>query len=90
MDVSLGHEVGYSIRFENRVRDTTKIIFYTDGKLLKEFIKDPLLKNFSAIIIDEAHERTIESDILLVLLKELVKQRDDLRLIISSATLNAE
>ena len=69
MQVKLGNEVGYSIRFENKTNDLTKIKFFTDGKLLKEFMNDPELKEYSAIIIDEAHERTTDTDILLVLLK---------------------
>lgn len=90
MNVKLGNEVGYSIRFENRMNESSIIKFFTDGKLLMELIKDPELKEYSAVIIDEAHERTIDTDILMVLLKQLSSHRPDLRLIISSATLNAQ
>lgn len=69
MNVKLGNEVGYSIRFENKMNENTIISFFTDGKLLKELVKDPEMKNYSAVIIDEAHERTIDSDLLMALLK---------------------
>ena len=89
LDCLLGHEVGYNIRFENCTRENTIIKFLTDGMLLKEFLDDPELNDYSVIIIDEAHERTISSDILLSLLKDLTKLRKDLRLIVASATLDA-
>lgn len=69
MNVNLGQEVGYSIRFENRVSENTLITFFTDGKLLQELNWDPELNKYSSVIIDEAHERTIDSDLLMTLLK---------------------
>lgn len=89
MGVKLGGEVGYSIRFENNVSDKTILEYMTDGMLLRHFMTDPLLNDFSAIMIDEAHERSVNTDILLALLKDLARERPDLKLLISSATMNA-
>lgn len=86
----LGEEVGYSIRFEDLTSDKTQIKFLTDGLLLREALADPLLSRYSVIMVDEAHERSISTDILLGVLKKIRKRRDDLRIIISSATLQAE
>lgn len=90
MNVKLGKEVGYSIRFENKYSKDTIIKYMTDGMLLREFLNDPLLKSYSCIMIDEAHERTLHTDILFGLLKDISKFRPDLRILICSATLNAE
>ncbi|KAL7552513.1 hypothetical protein ACHAWF_015762 [Thalassiosira exigua] len=90
MDVRVGHEVGYSIRFENCTSRKTVIQYMTDGMLLREFLTEPDLKSYSCLIIDEAHERTLHTDILFGLVKDVVRFRDDLKLIISSATLDAE
>eukprot|EP00835_Amoeboradix_gromovi_P004977 NODE_428_length_8761_cov_0.779612.p1 type:complete len:889 gc:universal NODE_428_length_8761_cov_0.779612:2519-5185(+) len=90
MDVALGKEVGYTIRFEDRTSFSTKIKFLTDGVILKNIQDDPTLSQFSVIIIDEAHERTTNTDILLGLLKEILTIRKDLKIIISSATLDAD
>jgi len=90
MDVRVGHEVGYSIRFENCTSKHTVIQYMTDGMLLREFLTEPDLASYSVLIIDEAHERTLHTDILFGLVKDIVRFRDDLRLIISSATLDAE
>ena len=90
MDVVLGNEVGYSIRFEHEYNDKTKIKYMTDGMLLREAMMDPMLMNYSVIILDEAHERTIATDILMGLLKELlIKRKDNLKLIVMSATLDS-
>ncbi|KAG2735963.1 hypothetical protein G9P44_000053 [Scheffersomyces stipitis] len=89
MDVKLGEEVGYTIRFENKSSKNTVIKYLTDGMLLREFLNDSSLSNYGAIMIDEAHERTISTEILLSLLKDVVKSRPDFRLIIASATINA-
>eukprot|EP01054_Gregarina_sp_Poly1_P004030 Gregarina_sp_Poly_1__4029@NODE_221_length_11248_cov_177_758072_g195_i0_p1_GENE_NODE_221_length_11248_cov_177_758072_g195_i0NODE_221_length_11248_cov_177_758072_g195_i0_p1_ORF_typecomplete_len860_score136_82Flavi_DEAD/PF07652_14/1_2e27HA2/PF04408_23/1_4e26OB_NTP_bind/PF07717_16/5_7e19DEAD/PF00270_29/1_3e14DEAD/PF00270_29/4_1e03Helicase_C/PF00271_31/7_5e13AAA_19/PF13245_6/2_1e03AAA_19/PF13245_6/1_8e08AAA_22/PF13401_6/2e07AAA_22/PF13401_6/5_1e03ResIII/PF04851_15/1_2e05Herpes_ori_bp/PF02399_15/7_3e0 len=87
----LGREVGYTIRFENECTDQTKILYMTDGMLLQHFLSDPELSTFSVIMIDEAHERTLHTDILFGLVKDLARHRaKDLRLLISSATLEAE
>jgi len=85
----LGKEIGYKIRFENvTTPNVTKLTYMTDGVLLREIIDDPLLTNYNIIIIDEAHERSIETDILLGLMKKACKQRSDLKLLVMSATLN--
>lgn len=91
MEVKLGQEVGYSIRFENCTSAQKTVIQYmTDGMLLREFLTAPDLKDYSCLIIDEAHERTLHTDILFGLVKDIARHRKDLKLIISSATLNAE
>ena len=90
MGVKLGHEVGYSIRFEDNTSDSTVLKYMTDGMLLREFLQDPTLSNYSVMIIDEAHERTLHTDILFGLVKDLVNARDDFRVIIASATIDAE
>lgn len=90
MDCKLGEEVGYSIRFEDLTSAKTRIKFLTDGLLLREALADPLLSRYSIIMVDEAHERSLSTDILLGILKKIKKRRSDLRIIISSATLQAE
>lgn len=89
MDVNLGEEVGYSIRFEDRTSPKTILKYMTDGMLLREAMHDHDLKRYSTIILDEAHERTLATDILMGLLKEVVKRRPDLKLVVMSATLDA-
>ena len=90
MRTQLGQEVGFSIRFEDVTSAATRIKFLTDGLLLREALVDPLLSRYSVIMVDEAHERSLSSDVLLGLLKKIRKKRSDLRLVISSATLQAE
>ncbi|KAH7116146.1 P-loop containing nucleoside triphosphate hydrolase protein [Dendryphion nanum] len=90
MNCQLGQEVGYSIRFEDVTSAKTRIKFLTDGLLLREMLVDPLLKRYSVIMVDEAHERSLSSDILLSLLKKILRKRSDLRVVVSSATLEAE
>ncbi|KAM5343065.1 hypothetical protein ACJ41O_014031 [Fusarium nematophilum] len=85
----VGKDVGYSIRFEDVTSASTKIKFLTDGLLIREALVDPLLTRYSVIMVDEAHERSISTDILLGLLKKIRRKRPDLRIIISSATLQA-
>ncbi|CAI6243729.1 unnamed protein product [Periconia digitata] len=89
MDVELGGQVGYSIRFEDKTSQDTILKYMTDGMLLREAMNDHNLSRYSTIILDEAHERTLATDILMGLLKEVVGRRPDLKLIIMSATLDA-
>jgi pre-mRNA-splicing factor ATP-dependent RNA helicase DHX15/PRP43 len=90
MDVKLGEEVGYSIRFEDMTSSKTILKYMTDGMLLREAMNDHDLKRYSTIILDEAHERTLATDVLMGLLKEVVVRRPDLKLVIMSATLDAQ
>jgi pre-mRNA-splicing factor ATP-dependent RNA helicase DHX15/PRP43 len=88
--VLLGKQVGYSIRFEDMTDPGTTFLKYmTDGLLFREVMNDPDLERYSAIILDEAHERTIATDNLMALLKSIVKRRKDLKIIVMSATLDA-
>uniref|UniRef100_M4B262 RNA helicase n=1 Tax=Hyaloperonospora arabidopsidis (strain Emoy2) TaxID=559515 RepID=M4B262_HYAAE len=89
MNVKLGNEVGYSIRFEDCTSDKTVIKYMTDGMLLREFLTEPDLKSYSVMIIDEAHERTLSTDILFGLIKDIARFRDDIKIIVASATLDA-
>lgn len=88
--VKVGHEVGYCVRFEDCTSDKTVLKYMTDGMLLREFMTEPDLAGYSALMIDEAHERTVHSDILLALVKDLARERPELKLLISSATMNAQ
>ncbi|KAJ7163316.1 pre-mRNA splicing factor [Mycena filopes] len=90
MGTKVGYEVGYSIRFEDCTSDKTVLKYMTDGMLLREFLAEPDLAGYSALIIDEAHERTLSTDILFALVKDIARFRPELRLLISSATLDAE
>ncbi|XP_061358883.1 pre-mRNA-splicing factor ATP-dependent RNA helicase DEAH1-like isoform X2 [Gastrolobium bilobum] len=88
--VKLGHEVGYSIRFEDCTSEKTILKYMTDGMLLREFLGEPDLASYSVVMVDEAHERTLSTDILFGLVKDISRFRPDLKLLISSATLDAE
>lgn len=90
MDVKLGEEVGYSIRFEDMTSNKTILKYMTDGMLLREAMNDHELTRYSTILLDEAHERTLATDVLMALLKELVQKRSDLKLVVMSATLDAQ
>ena len=81
MDVLLGYEVGFSIRFECCSSEKTILKFVTDGMLLREAMSDPLLRAYTCVILDEAHERTLATDILMGLLKDIGRQREDLKII---------
>uniref|UniRef100_A0A8C8K0H4 ATP-dependent RNA helicase DHX15 n=1 Tax=Oncorhynchus tshawytscha TaxID=74940 RepID=A0A8C8K0H4_ONCTS len=95
MDVKLGQEVGYSIRFEDcsslncSTKMSTLKTYPLYGMLLREAMNDPLLERYGVVILDEAHERTLATDILMGVLKEVVRQRSDLKVIVMSATLDA-
>eukprot|EP00403_Amphidinium_massartii_P006124 CAMPEP_0178378190 /NCGR_PEP_ID=MMETSP0689_2-20121128/4302_1 /TAXON_ID=160604 /ORGANISM="Amphidinium massartii, Strain CS-259" /LENGTH=1033 /DNA_ID=CAMNT_0019998259 /DNA_START=10 /DNA_END=3111 /DNA_ORIENTATION=+ len=86
----VGHEVGYNIRFEDCTSDKTIIEYMTDGMLLRSFLNEPDMASYAVMIIDEAHERTLHTDVLFGLVKDCARFREDLKLIISSATLDAE
>jgi ATP-dependent helicase HrpA len=90
LDVELGREVGYQIRFNNRTSKDTYVKFMTDGILLAEIAGDPLLRAYDTIILDEAHERSLNIDFLLGYVKRLLPKRPDLRVVVSSATLETE
>lgn len=89
LDVELGEEVGYCIRFEDMTGPKTVLKYMTDGMLLREAMTDPLLERYAGVILDEAHERTLATDILFGLIKEVAVQRPDLKLVVMSATLDA-
>ncbi|KAH7108277.1 P-loop containing nucleoside triphosphate hydrolase protein, partial [Auriculariales sp. MPI-PUGE-AT-0066] len=90
MEVKLGDLVGYAIRFEDVTSEATRIKYMTDGILLKESLNEGDLDRYSVIILDEAHERSLNTDVLMGLLKKIVSRRRDLKLIVTSATMNAE
>ncbi|KAG9013115.1 DEAH-box ATP-dependent RNA helicase prp43 [Tulasnella sp. 427] len=90
MDVELGKQVGYTIRFEDMTESGVTFLKYmTDGMLLREAMNDPMLSRYSTVILDEAHERTLATDILMGLLKDIARNRSDLKIIVMSATLDA-
>ena len=87
----LGDQVGYSVRFDNTTTTRTRLKYLTDGMLLRELMMNSDLREYSVIIIDEAHERTVLTDLILGFLKSLMQgPRQDLRIIVMSATLQAE
>ncbi|KAK7359399.1 hypothetical protein VNO77_01357 [Canavalia gladiata] len=91
LGVPLGEEVGYAIRFEDRTSHNTRIKYLTDGVLLRESLANPELNEYSVIILDEAHERSLNTDILVGLMKRLVRVRSsNLKVLITSATLDGE
>ncbi|KAK1942377.1 putative pre-mRNA-splicing factor ATP-dependent RNA helicase mog-5 [Phytophthora citrophthora] len=92
MHTSVGGDglVGYSIRFESRCSAQTKLKFLTDGVLVRECLSDPLLEKYSVVMLDEAHERSIHTDLLFGLLKQVMSRRPEFRVLITSATLDAD
>lgn len=90
MEVKLGGLVGYAIRFEDCTSRETAIKYMTDGVLLRESLVEADLDKYSCIIMDEAHERALNTDVLMGLIKKILARRRDLKLIVTSATMNAE
>lgn len=90
MDVALGQEVGYTIRFEDKTSEKTQLKYMTDGMLLREAMSDPDLTRYGIVILDEAHERTLSTDILFGLIKEILVRRKDLKIVVMSATMDAD
>lgn len=86
----LGDDIGYCIRFDDCTSSRTRLKYMTDGVLLREATIDPRLGHYDAIIVDEAHERTLETDVLFGLLKETHRLRPELKILVMSATLNVE
>lgn len=89
MGVRLGQEVGYTVRFDDNSSPSTQIKYMTDGMLQREVLQDPDMSRYSCIMLDEAHERTVATDILFALLKKAASRRPDLKVIVTSATLDA-
>ncbi|KAG9144614.1 hypothetical protein Leryth_010816 [Lithospermum erythrorhizon] len=90
METELGDKVGYAIRFEDVTGPGTVIKYMTDGVLLRETLKDSDLEKYRIVVMDEAHERSLNTDVLFGILKKVVARRRDFKLIVTSATLNAE
>ena len=90
LDVKLGDEVGYQYRGGSKNSDKTQLLYATDGTIVARLLTDPLLKEFDMVIVDEAHERKVQIDFLLYLLRNVIKERKDFKIIIMSATINAE
>lgn len=90
----VGQEVGYKFRFDNQTSDATRLVYITDGMLLKEYASDNLLKKYSCILLDEVHERSISNDILMWCLRRVQIERNEtrrkLKLVLMSATMELE
>jgi HrpA-like RNA helicase len=90
LDVQLGQHVGYQYKGDSKKSDTTKLLYATDGTIVARLLNDPLLSDFNVVIIDEAHERKVQIDFLLYLLRNTMTVRKDFKVIIMSATINEE
>lgn len=90
MGSPLGQAVGYAVRFDDRTSERTVIKYMTDGVLLREAMADPLLSRYAVVVLDEAHERSLQTDILFGLIRRAQRQRPDLRVVVMSATLEVE
>ena len=84
----VGHSVGFRVRFADQVSEATRLVLMTDGLLLADISRDPLLRRYDTVIIDEAHERTLNVDLLMGVIKRILPRRPDLKLIVTSATLD--
>lgn len=90
LKTKVGGLVGYSIRFEDKTDKSTRVKYMTDGMLLRELLTDDLLSKYSVIILDEVHERTLRTDVLFGSVKRILDKRSDLKVVIMSATMNAQ
>ncbi|ETB61821.1 hypothetical protein YYC_01633 [Plasmodium yoelii 17X] len=90
MNVKVGKEVGYVIRFQNKTSENTKVIYMTDGMFLRLLLYNPTLDGISVLIVDEAHERALHTDVILPIIKDICNFKENIRIVISSATLDAE
>ena len=90
LDTSIGAAVGYSVRFDDRVGDDTLVRVMTDGILLAEIQRDRMLRRYDTLIVDEAHERSLNIDFILGYLRQLLPQRPDLSVVVTSATIDTE
>ncbi|KAF9391446.1 hypothetical protein CPB97_006549 [Podila verticillata] len=87
---NIGQQVGYAIRGENKSSRNTKLLFCTTGILLRRLHSDPTLQGVTHVMVDEVHERSVDSDFLLIIIRDLIRKRKDLKLILMSATINSE
>jgi ATP-dependent helicase HrpA len=87
---SVGRSVGFRVRFADQISEATRLVLMTDGLLLAELASDPMLRRYDTVIVDEAHERTLNVDLLLGVLKRLLPRRPELKLIVTSATLDVD
>ena len=87
----LGREISYAIRFDDRCSEHTRLRYVTDGILVRECIEDPLILKYNVVILDEAHERSLYTDVLFSLIKQaVIKRKGNLKLICTSATLDVD
>src|SRR5204862_4367239 len=86
---TLGGEIGWQVRFERNFGPQTRLLVATEGVLTSRLLSDPLLSDFSVVVIDEFHERSLHADLALALAKQASEARDDLRIVVMSATLDA-
>src|SRR5208282_6947445 len=84
---TVGRSVGFRVRFADQVSEATRLVLMTDGLLLAELAGDPKLRRYDTVIVDEAHERSLNVDLLLGVMKRILPSRPDLKLIVTSATL---